>query len=207
MSARPWTPGAAAAPDREVRLAEWFVPRPAAGEVAALFAPQRPKPPGGSKAKAPSPAAPPPAPSPETKERLALLAAALEEVAEARRLERTHTVELIVELALAVAGELAMGALAAEPARLERLVAEAVGLTDDEQRVRVRLHPEVIALFEASGSFARLAQGPRVAIEADPAVGPHGCVVESGVQRVDGRVSARIERLRALLRSEEGVAR
>jgi flagellar assembly protein FliH len=206
MSARPWTTGSGAGAEREVKLADWFVPRTADRDVAALFAPQKPKPQASAKPKAAATAAPA-ASSPETKERLALLSSALEEIAEARRADRAQSVELIVEIALAVAEELAMGAVEAEPARLERLVGQSIGLMDTEQRMRVRLHPELIALFEASSALARLTQAPGVSVEADPSVGSRGCIVESAVQRVDGRMPARLERLRALLRAEEGVER
>jgi flagellar biosynthesis/type III secretory pathway protein FliH len=207
MSPHPYPTHEAFLANRDVRRAEWSVPKPTAVEVAALFAPPKAKPLQSAKTKNDSKHAAPSAPSPETRERLVMLASALIEAAEARRADKAQTVELIIDIALAIAEELAMGAVEADKSRLVRLVGESVGLMDDGQRMRVKLHPELIAFLESAGTIASLAADSNLVVEADPSVGERGCVVESTTQRVDGRMTARIGRLRALLRSEEGVAK
>jgi flagellar biosynthesis/type III secretory pathway protein FliH len=96
-----------------------------------------------------------------------------------------------VTLAPEVMGEIVAQALAASRARAGAVV--------------VRVHPEDLAAVEKERPrwAARLSAAADVRVAADPAVGRHGCVVETPVGRLDARLGAQLDALeRAISRSD-----
>ncbi len=136
---------------------------------------------------------------------IVLLQEALSEVAEAQQREAAKAAEEVLELGLAVAEELAGGAIEVEPKRVLKLINEAFLLLADARALKVRLHPTLYSRMEEAGLLAELDVGGKVAIRPDPGVGDDGCVVESDAGRVDASVRSRLSRLRHLLREGEGM--
>lgn len=221
MSKVSWPGGS---PDRTARPASWNiggkdnVPRPIfpAAKVEPLDPvspppPARPvdrqdEPPVPPQPQPPQPP-PPAAPSPleqELKLRAELFARAIDELGEGLERERRTMAEEVVELGLAVAEELASGALAIEPARVLALVQESLDLLAEERDLKVRLHPSLMEELERNGLLENLKENPRVKVRSDVSVGDSGCIVESRSGRVDARVRARLSKLRYLLAQGEG---
>ncbi|MCP4676910.1 MAG: hypothetical protein GY854_15615 [Deltaproteobacteria bacterium] len=156
---------------------------------------------------------PPPEPEPVVKEplsgendhRFVLLAEALNEILEAGQRETVKLAEEVIELGLAVAEELASGAIQAEPQRILSIVSESLELLGDAHDVQVRLHPDLFEELERNGLLDELREAGRGTIRSDSSVEAAGCIVESNAGRVDARVRARLTRLRHALKQEEGL--
>lgn len=105
----------------------------------------------------------------------------------------------VIELALQIA-ELVLGrelAVAEDPGR-DALV-RALAAAPDRGEVVARLHPDDAAVVERRGSLTEVAGARAVTLVPDPAVGRGGCVLDVGGSRIDARMDAAIERVRAVL--------
>lgn len=97
-----------------------------------------------------------------------------------------------VDLALAAAAEIVRGVLDDDPAKIDRIVAEALARTSRRHALVITLHPDdARALGTVQGAEVR----------TDPAFLRGSVVVESRAGRVDGRVEVRLGELRAVLQN------
>ncbi|MDJ0765626.1 MAG: FliH/SctL family protein [Myxococcota bacterium] len=150
---------------------------------------------------------PPPAPSDlsgEFDHQLALLSAALAEVADAQHRETQQRAAEALELGLVIAEELAAGAIQIEPQRALALIEEAFQLMGEAREVKIRLQPDLFDSLESAGLLDELKAADQVALLRDPDVQDMGCIVASHAGRVDARVRARLNRLRHELQREQG---
>jgi flagellar biosynthesis/type III secretory pathway protein FliH len=99
-----------------------------------------------------------------------------------------------VELSPELMGEIVAEALAASRARKSTVVLKA--------------HPDDLAAIESERPrwLARVAAGVDVRVVADPAVGRHGCVVETAVGRLDARLATQLDALERALRGAAGAS-
>jgi flagellar biosynthesis/type III secretory pathway protein FliH len=104
--------------------------------------------------------------------------------------------ERIVGRAVELSPEL-MGAIVAEALAASRARAGAVVLY---------AHPEDLAAIERERPrwLARVAAEVEVRVVADPAIGRHGCVVETAVGRLDARLDTQLDALERALRGATG---
>jgi len=106
--------------------------------------------------------------------------------------------ERIVGRAVELSPEL-MGAIVAEALAASRAKAGTVVL---------RVHPQDLAAVERERPrwLARVAAAVDVRVVADPAIGRHGCVVETAVGRVDARLDKQLDALERALRGAAGTS-
>jgi flagellar biosynthesis/type III secretory pathway protein FliH len=106
--------------------------------------------------------------------------------------------ERIVGRAVELSPEL-MGAIVAEALQASRAKSGTVVL---------RAHPEDLAAVERERPrwLTRVAAGVDVRVVADPAVGRHGCVVETAVGRLDARLDKQLDALERALRGAAGAS-
>jgi len=97
-----------------------------------------------------------------------------------------------VELSPELMGEIVAEALAASRARKGAVV--------------LRAHPDDLTVVERERPrwLARVATGVDVRVVADPAIGRHGCVVETAVGRLDARLDTQLDALERALRGAAG---
>ncbi len=162
----------------------------------------------------PEPAVPPPEPKPEPApeapltgeldHQLTLLAEAFNEIAEAQNREKSRFADEVLELGLAVAEELAAGAIEVEPKRILILINEAIDLLAETRDLKIRLHPKLFERLDSLKLLEDLHLGGQVAIYPDNSIKDTGCIVESNAGRVDARIKARLSRLRHALIQEQG---
>ena len=99
-----------------------------------------------------------------------------------------------VELSPELMGEIVAEALAASRARKGAVV--------------LRAHPDDLTVVERERPrwLARVAAGVDVRVVADPAIGRHGCVVETVVGRLDARLDTQLDALEKALRGVAGAS-
>lgn len=99
-----------------------------------------------------------------------------------------------VELSPELMGEIVAEALAASRVRTGRIV--------------LRVHPEDLAAIEHERPrwLARVAARVDVRVVADPAIGRHGCVVETALGRLDARLDTQLDALERALRGAAGAS-
>jgi len=218
MTVVPWMVPSAEDPE-EVKKVDWFVREPKRkvyhlfqfDEVAEKKSPKKGA--GKSKASLPPKQPPkpkkapqkPPEPPPVNKEvvkQLALLKSALKEIDDAQKKLVDRLPDLVLKLGLAVAEELARGAIDIEPNRVLAIIRDAVGLLEENTKCLVRIHPEIHQLLEKEDLLNDLKKEVDVAIQKDASIDAHGCIVESKLGRVDAQVSGRLNRLRYILKDE-----
>jgi flagellar biosynthesis/type III secretory pathway protein FliH len=123
----------------------------------------------------------------------------LQQVREAREGWSRGLEENLVALATAVARHLVQRELRADPQAYQALVHEAVTSFPPDQAVRVRIHPEDLAMLaglgdgKVPGDEAHGGREARWISDAD--VAPGGCIVEGPDRIVDGRVDRALERV------------
>jgi flagellar biosynthesis/type III secretory pathway protein FliH len=125
--------------------------------------------------------------------------AALQEVRAARATWDRTLEENLVALAAAIARKIVDRELADSGDALRELVRKAASSYPAEQAVRIRMHPDDLALL--AGPDGRLASsddptgGREVRWIADEVIERGGCLVEGPDRIVDGRVDKALERL------------
>lgn len=154
---------------------------------------------------------PPPGPSPEqlrmiadSEEIIRLLAGSLEAMANATHKEVGKIAEEILEITLAVAEELAAGAIEADANRIVALIISALEMVGVDQDVKVHLHPKVHERLKVQGLLENLTARGGITIIPDPKITDIGCIIESPVGRVDARVRSRLNQLRHLFAQKMG---
>ncbi len=161
--------------------------------------------------KAPEPPPPPPGPSPEElrlraecEQLLQATSTAIRELEKATRMEIGKSAEIITEMGLCVAEELAAGAIDVEKHRITSLVGEALALLNAERDVKVYLNPDVYDRLSEGGFLDALRKAHQVTVRPEARVADRGCIVESPLGQVDARVRSRLRQLRHLLAEKQG---
>lgn len=152
----------------------------------------------------PPPPPPKPMPDPRVENQLKLLAASISELAVKKKALDERDLNFCVEMAFAIAEQLTCGSLEAHPEQVSRIVAESLGMFEDDDQPTVRLHPEIIAAFEEHGLLESIESMDNVTIRPDPSVSQLGCIVQAGRKTVNGIVPDRLDRLKTLYVMEQG---
>jgi len=192
----------------EIKTPNWCVKLPVENTQSAFLAPQKKQvsPPEETKPEPlPEPLPPsPPKMDPKVKQHLELLSIAIDEAVSAKQSQHVHTAEVIVEMGLSVAEKLACGAIEADKTRVLDIVKEALGLMSGEEKITVKLNPEIVELLTEAKLLDDLQQNPAVSIKTDPSVGSIGCIIESSIKRIDAQISSRVFQLKHLFKQTEG---
>lgn len=131
------------------------------------------------------------------------LAAAQEALDQVRDGEQAWTgtiEENVCALATAIARQIIAREVESGRDIIAGLVRRAIAEFGTERQLRIRVHPQDLALLHAAGADSedgaeRLANGREVRWVADVTVARGGCVVEGRERIVDGRVDAALERM------------
>ncbi len=108
----------------------------------------------------------------------------------------------VAQTAVRLARQVLRSELAAEPAGVARVAAEAVdALLLGARRITVRLHPQDLPLVAEGAAEVLHSRGARLL--ADPALERGGCVVESDLGAIDARIASRWTQAVAALGSDE----
>ena len=105
--------------------------------------------------------------------------------------------DLIVETVFAATCRI-LGEAAASPQAVRRLVLHVLRQVRERSALRVKLHPDDLALLREKASEPALASGG-VVFEGDAALVAGGCVVDTGAGTLDARLDRQLERLRDVL--------
>jgi len=115
----------------------------------------------------------------------------------------------VVELAVAVAERIVQREVRIDPEFVQRTVRKALDHLLDRERVVVRLNPKDLEGLRAEKvKLLEEFDGIReITVQSDAAVGPGGCIVETGLLQVDARIEAQLEQiLQALHEAPEPLA-
>jgi flagellar biosynthesis/type III secretory pathway protein FliH len=105
-----------------------------------------------------------------------------------------------VELALEMARRILGRELRGDPGLVYACASEALRVAGPVRRLRVRLHPDAVALLrERSPALGAQVEGRALELVADPALIPGDVVVETEAGQVDGRIESRLALFRAAL--------
>jgi flagellar assembly protein FliH len=109
----------------------------------------------------------------------------------------------VTDTALRLAHQVVRSELVQRPECVAQVAQEAVGAVMLSARhLRLRMHPQDLALIEAGAGEALRARD--VMLQADAAIRPGGCVVESDLGRVDARIESRWAQAAAVFASPRG---
>jgi len=112
-----------------------------------------------------------------------------------------------IVLARRMAERIVGRAVELSPELMGEIVAEALHASRARRGACVlRAHPEDLAAVERERPrwLARVATGVDVRVVADPAIGRHGCVVETAVGRLDARLATQLDAMERALRGVVG---
>ncbi|MFO1336649.1 MAG: FliH/SctL family protein [Burkholderiaceae bacterium] len=110
--------------------------------------------------------------------------------------------DTLVQTAVTLARQVVRSEIAQRPELIVQVAQDAVGAVILSARhLRLRLHPQDLPLVEAG--LADLLQARHVLLQADVALQPGGCVVESDLGQVDARIEARWAQAAAVLGQEQ----
>jgi flagellar assembly protein FliH len=98
----------------------------------------------------------------------------------------------IVELAMAIAERVVRTAVSLDHSIAERAAAEALTHVHGRERVCVRLNPGDLQYLRDSDAVAGLAQIERLELVEDEDVAAGGCVVETEMGSIDGRIETQL---------------
>jgi flagellar biosynthesis/type III secretory pathway protein FliH len=134
--------------------------------------------------------------------------AAVDALAEAEREIRAQEESFLrtaeqsaVELAIAIAGKIVGGSIAARPETVLDIVAGALLRTSARHRLVIEVNPEDLELVaeSAEGLTARLGGVQRLDVVAERRVERGGCIVRTEEGEIDGRVGSQLDRVAELL--------
>jgi flagellar biosynthesis/type III secretory pathway protein FliH len=114
-----------------------------------------------------------------------------------------------IVLARRMAERIVGRAVELSPELMGEIVAEALHASRARKgAVVLRAHPDDLATVERERPrwLARVAAGVDVRVVADPAIGRHGCVVETAVGRLDARLNTQLDALERALRGAAGAS-
>jgi flagellar biosynthesis/type III secretory pathway protein FliH len=108
--------------------------------------------------------------------------------------------ENVCALAVAIARQIVAREVETDAGIIAGLVRRAISEFGAERQMRIRVHPQDLALLQAADADAedgaeRLAMGREVRWVADVGVSRGSCIVEGRERIVDGRVDAALERM------------
>jgi len=132
----------------------------------------------------------------ETIERAQALVA---QIADARDQLLTSVSGRVVDAIVHIAGVVAQGAIAEDPARLEAIVRGALEAIREDDRVVLRLHPDDAALLAPVREALERDSGTHVTFRSDRTVLRGGCVVETSRGLVDARLDAKLAAIHTAL--------
>lgn len=110
----------------------------------------------------------------------------------------------LTRLAVAIAEKLLDDELRQHPERVEQIVARCLQQVGEARRVVVRVNPDDAAAIQAAA--ARLQAQATVSVlqvEPDPRVGAGGCLIDTELGQVDGRLETRLRMILEALESGE----
>lgn len=113
--------------------------------------------------------------------------------------------EQLTRLAVAIAEKLLGEALRLDPARVEQIVAGCVQRVGAQggRRIVLRVSPEDLAIVErALPRLGRLVEADQLQVQPDPAVGPGGCLVDSELGQLDGRLETQLQAILQALETD-----
>jgi len=117
--------------------------------------------------------------------------------------ERAAAKDLALPLARKMAEKIIGRAVDLDPSILGEIVGQAMAACQvREGCVVLRVHPEDLPAVDQSRPrwSLKLATTTSVRVVSDPSVGRHGCVVETPVGRLDGRLQTQLDALERALR-------
>jgi flagellar assembly protein FliH len=108
--------------------------------------------------------------------------------------------EELTRLGVRIAEKLLGEALRLDPSTVTRIVGECLRRSAGAKRIVLRVHPSDLALVESAMPRLRaLAESECLALEPDPSLEAGGCLVETEVGQVDGRISAQLREIEKAL--------
>lgn len=109
-----------------------------------------------------------------------------------------------IALARKMAEKIVGRAVELDPAAMADIAAEALGACRaDAGAVRLRVHPADLPALEARRDrLASRLPATSIALVADPAVGRHGCVIDTPRGRIDARLDTQLAALERAARGE-----
>ena len=108
-------------------------------------------------------------------------------------------------LAVAIADKLLGEALRLAPQRIEQIVATCLqqASLQGSGRVVLRVNPGALgAVEQALPRLQRLVDAHLLVVEPDPDISPGGCLLDSELGQIDGRLETRLETIRQALESD-----
>lgn len=103
--------------------------------------------------------------------------------------------ENLSALAVAIAHQVIGRKVSAESKIVRELVSVALAEFPIDEPLRVRVHPDDLAVMEKAKELAAIAAGRAPKWIADPGIERGGCLVEGREQIIDGRVDTALERI------------
>src|SRR4051812_21130259 len=127
---------------------------------------------------------------------LAALATAVTEVREQQQAAAEELERRAVELGLALAQKVLVGALSVEPERVLDSVQGALRGIVERERVIVLVHPDDLEIVRGAADELKTTLGgiEHCVIEAERRVARGGCIVRTPVGDVDARIETKLER-------------
>jgi flagellar assembly protein FliH len=126
------------------------------------------------------------------------------QIAQARDAMLANVSGRVIDAVVQLAGVVAQGAIVADPARLERIVRQALDAVREDDRVVVRVHPDDAALLAPVREALERDTGTHVTVRPDRSVLRGGCVVETSRGLVDARLDAKLAAIHtALVRHDD----
>jgi flagellar assembly protein FliH len=136
----------------------------------------------------------------------ARLAALIHGAAVAQEESLRNLDEAVVALALALTRQIVQHEVQIAPETILQVARAALRELSAEAEVVIRAHPGDVALLESRRHQLDLPASVSVSVVADTDVAPGGCLIESGVGRVDATIDTQLERIGALLHEQLGAA-
>lgn len=111
----------------------------------------------------------------------------------------------LTRLAVAIAEKLLGEALRLDPARVEQIVAGCVQRVGAQgaRRIVLRVNPgDLAAVVRALPRLGGLVETDQLQVEPDPAVSPGGCLVDSELGQLDGRLETQLQAILQALETD-----
>lgn len=111
----------------------------------------------------------------------------------------------LTRLAVAIAEKLLDEALGLQPQRVERIVARCLqqAASQGSRRITLRVHPDALPLVHQRLPWLQgLVDAEMFQVEPDPTISAGGCVIDTELGQVDGRLESQLEAIRRALETE-----
>lgn len=104
----------------------------------------------------------------------------------------------LTQLAVKIAEKLLGQELSLRPERVVDIVRQCLKRADQARRIMVRVNPEDIGQVEAAlGRLERACEAEVLQVEPDAAVDRGGCIIETELGQLDGRLDSQLSAIRA----------